>query len=165
MENYTKQQTVNLVKYEERFEKDLLSFELPLDQAQFTGMPREMLQDEQINKNKIPVVIESAGEAVGFFLLNKGERVKEYSDNPHAYLLSAFSINEKQQGKGYAKQGLLLLKDYMKVYFPECDEVVLGVNHKNIAAQQVYLKTGFIDKGFRKIGKLGEQFILHLQIK
>ncbi|WP_163099193.1 GNAT family N-acetyltransferase [Peribacillus alkalitolerans] len=164
MENITKQKSVNLVNYEVKYKEELLSFELPDEQAKFTGMPAVMLQDDQLNKTKFPVVIESGGEAVGFFILNIGERVNEYSDNPKALLLSAFSINERHQGKGYAKQGLLQLKDYIKEHFPKCNEVVLGVNHKNIGAQQVYLKTGFVDKGYRKIGRLGEQFILHLQV-
>ncbi|MBT2719477.1 N-acetyltransferase, partial [Bacillus sp. ISL-57] len=92
------------------------------------------------------------------------ERVKEYSDNPKAMLLTALSVNHAKQGKGYAKQGMLLLSDFVKSEFPNCDEIVLVVNHKNLPAQQLYLKVGFQDTGKRKIGPIGEQFIMNLSV-
>lgn len=92
------------------------------------------------------------------------DRVKEYSDNPQAMLLTALSINQAKQGKGYAKQAMLLLKEFVTTEFPYCNEIVLAVNHKNIAAQQLYGKTGFHATGKRKIGPIGEQLIMSLKV-
>ena len=77
-------------------------------------------------------------------------------------LLTALSVNYAKQGKGYAKQAMLLLSDFVKSEFPDCDEIVLAVNHKNIPAQRLYSRVGFTDTGRRKNGPIGEQFILNL---
>ena len=44
------------------------------------------------------------------------------------------------------------------------NEVVLAVNEKNIPAQNLYEKVGFQDKGFRRMGPIGQQIIMHLPI-
>lgn len=51
-----------------------------------------------------PIVILSNKIPVGFFVLHTTERVQEYSSNPQAMLLTALSMDHKQQGKGYAKK-------------------------------------------------------------
>ena len=80
-------------------------------------------------------------------------------------LLTALSVNHAKQGRGYAKKGMLLLKDFVKTEFPNCDEIVLVVNHKNVPAQQLYLKVGFGDTGKRKMGPKGEQFVMNLLLQ
>ncbi len=77
-------------------------------------------------------------------------------------LLTSLSVNHAHQGKGYAKQGMLLLKSFVKAEFPTCNEIVLAVNHKNVPAQKLYKKVGFKDTGKRKMGPIGEQLILSL---
>jgi RimJ/RimL family protein N-acetyltransferase len=90
--------------------------------------------------------------------------VKEYSDNARAMLLTAFSINHAYQGKGYAKQGMSLLSEFVQKEFLDCNEIVLAVNHKNIPAQKLYMKVGFHDTGRTKIGRIGEQYIMALSL-
>ncbi|NMH68378.1 GNAT family N-acetyltransferase [Bacillus sp. RO3] len=136
----------------------LLSFELPDDQEQFTALPSQMMS---VTEGQHRIVILSENEPVGFFLLHSTERVKEYSDNPNAMLLTALSVNHAEQGKGYAKRGMLLLGDFVQSEFPECDEIVLVVNHQNIPAQHLYARVGFKDTGRRKIGPIGEQFVMN----
>ncbi|WHY85816.1 GNAT family N-acetyltransferase [Neobacillus novalis] len=140
----------------------LNSFELPEEQVQFTALPRKILQ---VAEGQHRIVILSENEPVGFFLLHSTERVKEYSDNPNAMLLTALSVNHAKQGKGYAKQGMLLLSDFVKAEFPTCDEIVLAVNHKNIPAQRLYSRVGFEDTGKRRMGSIGEQFIMNLLLQ
>lgn len=140
---------------------ELSSFELPKEQEQYTSLPSQLLE---VKEGKHPIVILCDKEAVGFFLLHSTERVKEYSNNPQAMLLTALSINHAKQGKGYAKRSMLLLSDFVTSEFPECDEIVLAVNHKNVPAQRLYLRVGFEDTGKRKIGPIGEQFIMKLSL-
>lgn len=97
-------------------------------------------------------------------MLHSTNRVKEYSDNPHALLLTALSINYLQQGKGFATKGMNLLKSFINQELPQYDEIVLAVNHKNIPAQKLYEKVGYRDTGRRKIGKLGEQLIFSTSV-
>jgi len=59
---------------------------------------------------------------------------------------------------------LLLLEEFVKCYFPIKNEVVLAVNERNIPAQNLYAKVGFEDKGFRRMGPIGQQIIMHLPI-
>ncbi|WP_078596448.1 GNAT family N-acetyltransferase [Evansella clarkii] len=151
--------SLELSHFKEEHLDILNSFELPEEQAQFTALPDKY---KEVNEGQHRIVILNGPEPVGFFLLHTTERVKEYSDNPKAMLLTSLSVNQIEQGKGYAKQAMLLLKKFAEAEFPDCNEIVLAVNHKNIAAQKLYLKVGFEDTGKRKIGPIGEQFIMNL---
>lgn len=153
---------VTLKLLSEKYLKQLQQFELPEEQHQFTALPQEI---SDLTEGQYGVMIMNHEEPVGFFLLHRTERVKEYSDNPHAMLLTALSINQIHQRKGYAKKGMLLLADFVKDIFPEIDEVVLAVNCKNIAAQNLYNNVGFTDTGKRKEGLKGEQYIMTLRWK
>lgn len=137
----------------------LHSFELPKEQSQFTSLP---INFANVSEGQFRIVILYHTEPVGFFLLHATERVKDYTNNQQAMLLTSFSINHSQQGKGYAKQAMNLLKKFVSDEFPNCNELVLAVNHKNIAAKQLYKKVGFQDTGKRKVGPIGEQFIMNL---
>ncbi|GEL78510.1 GNAT family N-acetyltransferase [Tenuibacillus multivorans] len=139
----------------------LTSFKLPEDQKQFTALPD---QYKEVEDGQHRIVILNKTKPVGFFLLHATARVKDYSDNPSAMLLTSLSINHAEQGKGYAKKAMFLLKEFVVSEFPDCDEIVLAVNHKNISAQQLYLKVGFQDTGRRKVGPIGEQFIMNLML-
>lgn len=153
--------TIELVHFSEDYVDVLHDFDLPKEQSQFTALPKE-ISIEMVGQ--YPLVILSDNVPVGFFVLHTTERVKEYSSNPNAMLLTALSIDHKQQGKGYAKKGMLVLSDFIKREFKECNEVVLVVNHKNIPAQNLYLKVGFVDHGERRIGPIGEQIVMNLHI-
>jgi ribosomal protein S18 acetylase RimI-like enzyme len=60
---------------------------------------------------------------------------------------------------------MLLLSDFVKSEFPNCDEIVLVVNHKNIPAKRLYSRVGFEDTGKRKTGPIGEQFVMNLSLQ
>lgn len=147
---------VELHNYKTEFFESLSEFRLPEEQERFTSLPIAMLE---ASEGRYPIVILSESHPVGFFVLHTSSRVQDYTDNPNAMLLTAFSIDHQQQGKGYAKKGLLQIDHFIREFFQHCNEIVLAVNHKNIVAQKVYEKVGYQDTGRRKIGKLGEQFI------
>ncbi|PKR84240.1 GNAT family N-acetyltransferase [Heyndrickxia camelliae] len=152
---------VTLEYYQPKYLNELRNFYLPADQEQFTALPVEMLETTNVRH---PIMIVSHNEPVGFFVLHSSERVAEYTDNPNAMLLTAFSINHAHQGKGFAKKGMKLLHDFVHQEFPQCNEIVLAVNQRNIPAQKLYEKVGFTDTGRRKMGEIGEQLILCLKL-
>ena len=78
---------INNVQHE--FLDTLNSFELPEEQEQFTALPNKFLE---VSKGQHRIVILSENEPVGFFLLHSTQRVKEYSDNPKAMLLTALYL-------------------------------------------------------------------------
>lgn len=92
--------------------------------------------------------------------MHEKEGVIPYSNNPNAILLRAFSTDKYQQGKGYAKQALTLLPEFVEENFNDINEIVLSVNIQNEVAQRLYHKCGFVDEGVRKEGKKGELIIM-----
>ncbi|WP_349410101.1 GNAT family N-acetyltransferase [Pseudalkalibacillus sp. SCS-8] len=151
---------VDLCPYSPDYDQELNDFYLPEDQLQFTAYPKEMIEMACKDASRNPVVILSEGKPIGFFVLQSGERVKNYTDKNHCLLLIAFSIDTKYQGKGFAKLALEQLSDYVNVHFPDVQEIVLAVNERNRAAQKLYLKCGFEDHGVRRMGKIGMQLVL-----
>ncbi|CEI81974.1 putative N-acetyltransferase YbbJ [Oceanobacillus oncorhynchi subsp. incaldanensis] len=158
----SKTERITLKLLSEEYMDQLYQFELPEEQHQFTALPKEVVD---LAEGQYGVMIMNHGEPVGFFLLHQTDRVKEYTDNPHAILLTALSIDQAHQRKGYARKGMRLLEDFVKDTFPECDEIILAVNHKNTAAQKLYQQVAFADTGIRKEGPKGEQYILALKLR
>lgn len=152
---------VHLVFFDEKYRPQLLDFQLPVNQHRFTGLPSEVLELSIEDVNRYPIVIESSGEAVGFFVLHLGEDISPFSTNSQAILIRALSINNLHQGKGYGKAAMKLVPLFVKNYFPQVNEIVLAVNEKNIGAKKLYDSVGFIDRGERRMGSIGSQYILH----
>ncbi|MGE7881627.1 GNAT family N-acetyltransferase [Bacillus sp. NPDC094077] len=156
---------IQLVPYREKYKEIIQSFTLPSEQVQFTSDPGELLEKAKSDRTKnVIVILDYNGVPVGLFTLQTGDRVQEFTENEDALLLTSFSINHDKQRRGYAKKSLALLQEFVKRYFPMKNEVVLAVNEKNIPAQNLYKKVGFQDKGFRRMGPIGQQIIMHLSI-
>ncbi|AOH54779.1 GNAT family N-acetyltransferase [Peribacillus muralis] len=153
---------VVLQKYKPEHLQWLRAFELPKEQEKFTALPIKMLE---ITKERHPIVILHNNEPVGFFVLHSSDKVKEYTNNPRAMLLTALSINHSKQGRGFANKGMKKIQSFVTQQFPACNEIILAVNHKNVPAQKLYEKVGFKDTGTRKIGRIGEQYIYNFIIK
>ncbi|MED1411039.1 MULTISPECIES: GNAT family N-acetyltransferase [Bacillus] len=156
---------IQLVPYKEQYKENIQAFTLPSEQVQFTSNPGELLEKVKNDRTKnVVVILDYNGVPVGVFALQTGDRVQEFTDNNDAILLTSFSIDHNKQRKGYAKKSLALLQDFVKYYYPIKNEVILAVNKKNIPAQKLYEKVGFQDKGYRRMGPIGQQLILHLPI-
>ena len=153
---------VDLRRYKPEYLPWLKAFELPKEQEKFTALPTKMLE---ITKERHPIVILHNNEPVGFFVLHSSDRVKDYTNNPKAMLLTALSINHSKQGRGFANKGMRKIQSFVDQQFPEFNEIILAVNHKNVPAQKLYEKVGFKDTGTRKIGRIGEQYIYTFSIK
>ncbi|NTU27683.1 GNAT family N-acetyltransferase [Bacillus tequilensis] len=153
---------ISLSFYKPEHLPELQSFTLNNDDKRFTALPKEVLTQALGVQDRYPVVILKNDLPVGFFILHTSrETLAPYSNNPFALLLSSLSLNAVHHGKGYAKKAMLQLPAFVGGYFPWCDEIILAVNHLNIRAKHLYMKCGFLDKGRRRIGPLGEQLILH----
>ncbi|QUG84364.1 GNAT family N-acetyltransferase [Bacillus nitratireducens] len=156
---------IQLVPYKEQYKEIIQSFTLPSEQVQFTANPGELLEKAKNDRTKnVVVILDYSGVPVGVFALQTGDRLQEFTENKDAILLTSFSINHNKQRKGYAKKSLALLQDFVKNYYPIKNEVILAVNEKNVPAQKLYEKVGFQDKGFRRMGPIGQQIIMHLPI-
>ncbi|MGG1685086.1 GNAT family N-acetyltransferase [Pseudalkalibacillus sp. NRS-1564] len=155
-----KEENIYLVKAEKDHISALKSFTLDERQLAFTSMPVPAYEKCQIDHDRFPVVIMEKDQPVGFFVLDRGDDTFSYSDNTKAVLLRAYSINRPEQGRGIAKASLQLLEQFVKRHFPNCHEIVLGVNEDNEAAKKIYLGAGFIHTNKKKNGRSGPQAIL-----
>lgn len=158
-------QHISLLRYadqhEEQFRDQLLSFQLPAEQEQFTGLPEETLLELREDTGKAGVVIAHEERAVGFFILHTGEGISNfYQDYEGTVLLRAFLMDYASQGRGFAKEAMALLPDFVSRHYPEARQMLLAVNERNTAASQLYLRAGFQDHGLRRSGSKGTQLIL-----
>ncbi|UJW57792.1 GNAT family N-acetyltransferase [Bacillus sp. A116_S68] len=153
---------VQLVPYNTSFYPRLSRFSLSESQLVFTSLPIKVLAN--LTTDQLPVVIAYEEEPVGFFLLNNGLRVQEYSSKQGGVLLTSLSIDTAYQGIGVARQAMKQLQLFISDHFHQCEEVVLAVNMRNTPAQSLYIKAGFEDTGKRKMGPIGEQMIMSLTV-
>lgn len=158
------QKQVCLHFYNREHLEGLLQFHLPEDQKKFTGMPGDVLETTLQDPERYPIVITAEDKPVGFFVLHKGAGILPFTNNKNAILLRAFSIDLNAQGRGYGKKAMQLLPAFVKEKFPQINEIVLAVNMKNTAAQALYLKVGFVDRGIKREGSIGLQHILHYDL-
>ncbi|CAM3723131.1 GNAT family N-acetyltransferase [Mesobacillus zeae] len=155
---------ISLSYYRPEYQSSFETYSLSQEQREFTAMPLGALAVCETSDDRHPIVILYKNELAGFFVLHGWEGVKHYSDNRHAILLRAYSVNEVYQGKGIAKESIRQLPAFVKENFPDKNEIILGVNRNNKAAQHVYQRGGFRDKGIRYMGEKGEQLVLHMDL-
>lgn len=155
---------VSLEFYHPDYLPNLAEYYLPPEQQIHAAAPLDAVEKCSRETDRHPIVILNNGTLAGFFVLHGWEGVKEFSTNEQAILLRSYSINAALQGKGIAKRSMQLLPAFIKENFPERNEVILSVNHRNYAAQSVYQKGGFVDTGLRAMGREGELFIFHMEL-
>ncbi|MGD6843669.1 GNAT family N-acetyltransferase [Bacillus infantis] len=164
MEHTAVKKMVSLKLYKNEDEERLKSYQLPEEQLAFTSMPIPAIEACLQEDDRHPVIIQYGEDIAGFFVLHGEGGAIKYSPNERAILLRAYSVSSDYQGKGIAGESLRILPDFVRKHFPGKNEIVLGVNHSNHAAQHVYKKAGFIDHGLRITGKKGEQYVMHMQL-
>ncbi len=86
-----------------------------------------------------PFAIYLDDEIVGFVMM-------DYYKPSNHYSLWRLMIDEKYQGKGYGKAGLIKAVDYMFTKF-KIDEFFTYVVPENTVAKNLYLSLGFVDTG------------------
>jgi RimJ/RimL family protein N-acetyltransferase len=146
--------------YDARFSHAIDQYQLSEEQLRFTGEPKDCIKLSNEDSERYSTLAIENDQLVTFFVLHINEGVKPYSENNHAILLRAFSTDFRHQGKGYAKKALMMLPSFVKENFREINEIVLAFNLGNEAAQELYRKCGFIDKGERRMGPKGELIIM-----
>ena len=124
-----------------------LDYTLDDVQTQFTALPSLWFDDDTATHRRITIL--QHDEPVGFFVLDSGIDRAGYSDNRNALLLRSMSVAPAHQSKGIARAALAaeVLHPLARAEFPQADEIVLGVNHANVAAIALYRTCGFADTG------------------
>lgn len=153
---------IELVVYDEKYRPALEDYPLSEEHLTYTVHPLELL--ERSVRTYTPVVIVENDQVAGFFVLDTGDDKFHYTDQSDSILLRGYSIHPAYQGRGIAKSSMALIPSYIKEHFPQVNQVVLGVNEANKAAQSLYIKAGFIDEGKRFTGRSGVQIAMCLKL-
>ena len=138
---------MELMKYRDEYKEDVVNYFLTDEMTYFTGTPQENIA---LSQKKL----------VTFFVLDAGPQKADYTDENDALLLRSFSTDARFLRRGYAKEALRLLPDFVKTHFPAMKQIVLAVNKKNSAAKKLYYSVGFVDSGEEKMGPKGPQHLL-----
>lgn len=69
------------------------------------------------------------------------------ADTTDMYWINGFLIDEKYQGKGYGKEALIKMINWIKTEYPLSEEIRLTVHKENEFARLLYRKVGFEDSG------------------
>lgn len=155
---------IELVAYEEKYRTTFEQYPLSEEHLTFTAHPLELLKRSARTSTYTPVVILENEKVVGFFVLDTGNDKFNYTDYQDSILLRGYSIHPNYQGRGLAKSSMTLIPPYIKEHFPQVNQVVLGVNEDNKAAQSLYIKAGFIDEERAFIGRSGVQIAMCLKL-
>lgn len=151
---------VQLDLYRDAYRPALAGYELSEEQARYSGLPSDCLKDCEADDKRRPVVILYRSDPAGFMILHGWPGAEPFCQNRNALLLRAFSVDARYQHKGIATEALMRLDTFLPLHFPDGNEIVLGVNRRNAAAQHVYFKAGFQDSGKRVEGRYGEMLVL-----
>ncbi|WP_332631554.1 GNAT family N-acetyltransferase [Halalkalibacter flavus] len=155
---------IELVPYVEDMEEMLEYYRLKDGQELFVLHPKEAIDICKYEKERRPFVLQARGEIVGFLVLHSGGGVRSFSEYEHAVLVRAFSIDAREQGKGYAKKAISQLPSLVATHFPMANEIVLAVNQKNEPARSLYESVNFKYTGRCIEGRSGLQDVMHFPL-
>lgn len=142
-----------------------LGYKLDEIQAQYSALPKQALERiEARNQNEdffaYPITVFYNEKIAGFCVLDFGNDKFELTDNKDSVLLRSLSINPEFQGEGIGTSVMIVIDDFIKEHFKDCNEIVLSVNERNSLAFQIYLKTGYHYEGKKINGRSGPQFVM-----
>lgn len=126
----------------------------------YTGTPKDSIALSASTPTHHSIVVYVENQLVCFFVLDEGTEKAAYTSEKAALVLRSFSTDARYLRKGYAKNTLLLLPDFVREQFPDIKEIVLGVNQKNLPAQVLYEKVGFVDNDRIINGPKGPQRVM-----
>jgi len=87
-----------------------------------------------------PYILSVNEAIVGFFYLSY---TPESEDN---YWIGGFQIDQAFQGKGYGKQSMTAIIDFITQHHPQCKVISLTVEKENVRAQSLYKSLSFVSE-------------------
>lgn len=157
--------TMQLMFYDDKVQNLVEQYTLTEEQLRYTKSPKESIALAKQDTSRHAVLAMDGNKLVTFFVLHEKEGVTPYSSNEQALLIRSFSTDFYEQGNGYAKTALQLLPDFVRKHFPHINELVLGVNVPNRAAQELYKRCGFVDEGRQAMGIRDELKVMSYYMK
>ena len=133
------------------------------------GQERFVCPIAQILEDRLPAedfhLIVEAASVVGSFSIDRDYARRQDFCLPGELGLLGFLVDSRQQGRGIGQAACAGLGNYLSRHYPDRSSVVLTVNCRNLAAQRLYLSTGFEDTGeLYHGGRSGPQHIYRMPI-
>lgn len=144
---------------------EVITLSVVEEQKKFVGTIDEILASA--NAQIRPHVILVEDKIVGFFLIDTTyAKTYDFTGQSNSIGLRSFFISKEHQGKGYAKQAILALPNYLSEAYPHHSKIFLTVNCQNPIAKELFLKGGFEDtNALYHGGAAGPQHIMVRSIK
>ena len=140
-------------------------YQLTDDDRRFTAHPRDTLDDFSVDPDRRHYAVLLEEKPIGFFTLHAGPTITSFAYSDRSVLFRAFSIDHREQGKGYGKQAMQCALETARKDFPEATEMVLAVNNGNHKAQRLYERLGYKDQGRSRMGPHGPQILYYCPLK
>ena len=156
---------VTLKFYDDSYYGELKEYVLTKEDEHFSSMPLDALKSCENNDEKNMVLMIQRRQVAGVFILQSGKVVEKYTDNPDALVMFSYSVDSNKQGRGVATDSFRKLDAFVNENYEGINEVVLGVNVRNEAAQYVYRKGGFKNTERSFVGPVGRQKIMRKEIR
>jgi RimJ/RimL family protein N-acetyltransferase len=135
---------ITIEKMKTRHLAGVITLSVVEEQRKFVGTIDEILANA--NAQIRPHIILVGDEIVGFFLIDTTySKNYDFARQSNSIGLRSFFISKEHQGKGYAKQAILALPNYLSEAYPHHSKIFLTVNCQNSIAKELYLKGGFQD--------------------
>lgn len=162
---------IQLITLQDHHKAALLAYQLPEEQLPFTALPETVFERIAARKaqndfSAIPISILVQEQPVGMFVLDRGSDLGLWTDNKQAVFLRSLSINPEFQHQGIGRKAMQALPQFIADQMPELliNEIVLGVNLNNHAAQKLYRRIGFNEYGFNMNTPFVGQIIMKWRI-
>jgi ribosomal protein S18 acetylase RimI-like enzyme len=154
---------INLMFYDERYLEDLGKIHLTEDNKRFAGTPHDVLGTLD-DPHRRMVLILNENTCIGYFVLHEKEGALDIGFDDKALLIRSLAVDPLVQGKGFAFQEMDMLPPFVKTHYPNINKIVLIVNEKNIPAQKLYQKVGFVEHSSRVNEIHGVQLIYRYEM-
>lgn len=156
---------VTLKFYDDSYYGELKRYVLTKEDEHFSSLPLDALKSCENNDVRNMVLMIQRRQVAGIFILQSGEVVQKYTDNPNALVMFSYSVDSNKQGRGVATGSFMKLDAFVNENYEGINEMALGVNVRNTAAQHVYKKGGFKNTGSSFVGPAGRQKIMVKKIQ
>lgn len=111
------------------------------DQAGLIASNVHSIAESAIDPSLVPRAIYAGETMVGFAMYDRQPDPRD-----GRYWIHRLMIDERYQGKGYGRAGLLAMMQAMLAQ-PGCDEIMIGHYPHNVVARKLYESAGFVELG------------------
>ncbi|MFD1505310.1 GNAT family N-acetyltransferase [Georgenia yuyongxinii] len=135
------------------------------EQERYSSRAQVTLPAADADPYRTPFLVEHAGQAVGFGVVDAVGYLDALTDRPReAALLRAFYIDARHQYRGHGRTAARLLPGLVRQVVPAARWLYLTVNEANPAGIRAYAAGGFTDVGRYLGGSLGPQRVMRVAV-